>query len=88
MNAFKSPVARLAHLFQQSRDAWKAKALERQQRLRAAQVKIRDLENSRAQWKARALKAERGADAAPTDDAPRDARPLPEDAPPSVITIR
>jgi hypothetical protein len=47
MNAFKSPVARLAHLFQQSRDAWKAKALERQQRLRAAQVKIRDLENSR-----------------------------------------
>jgi hypothetical protein len=84
MNAFKSPVARLAHLFQQSRDAWKAKALERQQRLRAAQVKIRDLEHSRAHWKARALKAERGADAvaAPTDDAPRDARPLPEDAPP------
>ena len=83
MNAFKSPVARLAHLFQQSRDAWKAKALERQQLLRAAQVKIRDLEHSRARWKARALKAERGADAAPTDDdAPRDAPPLPGDAPP------
>lgn len=46
MNAFKSPVARLAHLFQRSRDAWKAKALERQQRLRAAQVKIRDLEHN------------------------------------------
>ncbi len=82
MNAFKSPVARLAHLFQQSRDAWKAKALERQQRLRAAQVKIRDLEHSRAHWKARALKAERAAAAAPSDDAPRAVRRLPEDVPP------
>jgi hypothetical protein len=77
MNAFKSPVARLANLFQRSRDAWKAKALERQQRLRAAEVKIRDLEHSRAQWKARALKAERartGAEAAavPADDEPAD----------------
>ena len=80
MNAFKSPVARLANLFQRSRDAWKAKALERQQRLRAAQVKIRDLEHSRAHWKARALKAEgarTGADEAlmPADDEPADARP-------------
>jgi hypothetical protein len=58
MELFKSPAARLARLFKTSRDAWKAKALERQQRLRAAQVKIRDLEHSRACWKARALAAE------------------------------
>ena len=77
MNAFKSPVTRLANLFQRSRDAWKAKALARQQRLRAAEVKIRDLEHSRAHWKARALKAERartGAEeaATPADDEPAD----------------
>lgn len=78
MNAFKSPVTRLVNLFQRSRDAWKAKALERQQRLRAAQVKIRDLEHSRAHWKARALAAEGAqtrADGAPVaaDDEPADA---------------
>jgi hypothetical protein len=48
MDTFKKPVARLARLFQASRDAWKAKALDKQRRLRAGQVKIRDLEASRA----------------------------------------
>ena len=68
METFKSPVARLARLFQTSRDAWKAKALDKQRRLRAAQIKIRDLEASRAQWKARALAAE--AEAARRDPEP------------------
>jgi len=58
MNDLKTPVARLARVFRDARDRWKAKALERQQRLRAAQVRIRDLEHSRAYWKARALAAE------------------------------
>lgn len=66
MNPFKSPVARLARLFQDARDNWKAKALDKQRRRRAAQVKIRDLEHSRAQWKARALAAE-GALATPRE---------------------
>jgi hypothetical protein len=57
MNDLKTPVARLARLFRDARDRWRAKALERQQRLRAAQVRIRDLEHSRAYWKARALAA-------------------------------
>ncbi|WP_295407102.1 hypothetical protein, partial [uncultured Thiocystis sp.] len=60
MENFKSPVARLARLFQKSRDAWKAKALDKQRRLRAAQIKIRDLDASRAYWKGRALALERG----------------------------
>lgn len=60
MEPFKSPVSRLARLFQKSRDAWKEKALEKQQRLRAAQIRIRDLEKSRAYWKERAMAAERG----------------------------
>ena len=59
MDKFKSPVSCLAELFKKSRDAWKAKALEKQRRLRAAQVKVRDPEQSREQWKKRALEAEK-----------------------------
>ncbi|WP_295882171.1 hypothetical protein [uncultured Thiohalocapsa sp.] len=58
MNELKTPVSRLLRLVRHARDGWKAKALERQKRLRAAQVRIRDLEHSRAYWKARALSAE------------------------------
>jgi len=57
MNDLKTPVSRLVRLFRDARERWKAKALERQKRLRAAQVRIRDLERSRAYWKARALAA-------------------------------
>lgn len=59
MDLFKSPASRLARLFRDSRDAWKARAMDKQQRLRAAQVRIRDLEKSRAYWRERALAAER-----------------------------
>lgn len=71
METFKSPVARLARLFQTSRDAWKVKALDKQRRLRAAQIKIRDLEASRAQWKARALAPRRRAGTPSPPPAPR-----------------
>ena len=93
MNTFKSPVARLARLFRDSRDNWKAKALDKQQRLRAAQVKIRDLEHSRAQWKVRALAAEgalaaprerTGGAAVPTPEPPLDAAP--DDPPAPLVT--
>jgi hypothetical protein len=58
MNDLKTPASRLLRLVRGARERWKAKALERQQRLRAAQVRIRDLEHSRAYWKARAVAAE------------------------------
>jgi hypothetical protein len=58
MNDLKTPVSRLARLFRDARDRWKTKALERQKRLRAAQVRIRDLEHSRSYWRTRALAAE------------------------------
>jgi hypothetical protein len=35
-SSFKSPVSRLARLFKKSRDAWKEKAIARQERLRAS----------------------------------------------------
>lgn len=80
MDSFKSPVSRLARLFKRSRDAWKAKALEKQQRLRAAQVRIRDLEKSRAYWKERALAGERKEDAAPSEVASDEEAPPEEPA--------
>jgi hypothetical protein len=55
MQGFKSSVERLARLFKKSRDRWKAKALERQRRIRALEVPHRHLQQSRADWRARAL---------------------------------
>lgn len=47
MQEFKSPVSRLARLFQKGRDSWKEKALDRQQKIRALEIKVRDLSLSR-----------------------------------------
>ena len=58
MQEFKSPVSRLARLFQKGRDKWKEKALDRQQKIRALEIKVRDLSVSRENWKQRALAAE------------------------------
>jgi hypothetical protein len=59
MQEFKSPVTRLARLFQKGRDNWKEKALEKQAKVRNLEIKVRDLENSRENWKVRALAAEK-----------------------------
>jgi hypothetical protein len=58
MREFKSPVSRLARLFQKGRDSWKEKALEKQKKVRALEIKVRDLSDSREHWKNRALAAE------------------------------
>ena len=55
MQEFKSPVSRLARLFRNGRDNWKEKALEKQKKLRALEIKVRDLSASRENWKNRAL---------------------------------
>lgn len=55
MQGFKSSVERLVRLFKKSRDNWRAKALERQRRIRALEVTVRDLKQSRDAWRARAL---------------------------------
>ncbi len=51
MDDYKSTPSRLARLFEKGREAWKNKALERQKRLRAFDVKVRDLTKSRDKWK-------------------------------------
>jgi len=58
MANFKSSYSRLARIFEKSRNQWKDKATERGQRIRALEVKVRDLEKSRALWKNRALDLE------------------------------
>jgi len=55
---FKTPLARLVRYLFQSREKWKARALENQKDLRKSQVKNRDLEASRNKWKERAKRAE------------------------------
>lgn len=55
---FKSPSSKLVKFFRGSRDQWKVKALERQDRIKSLQVKIRDLRESRERWKIRARNAE------------------------------
>lgn len=58
MQEFKSPSSRLARLFHKSRDKWKQRALEKQKKLRALEIKVRDLSTSRDYWKNRAKIAE------------------------------
>ncbi len=59
MQEFKTPVSRLVHLFRKERDNWKQRALEKQKKNRALQIKVRDLLASRELWKERALEAEK-----------------------------
>lgn len=58
MQGFKSSESRLARLFKNSREQWKERAAAKQKKLRAIEVKVRDLSASRDRWKERALKAE------------------------------
>lgn len=54
---YKSAPARLARLFERSRDRWKDRAAQKQRMIRSQRVTIRDLQNSRDRWKAAALAA-------------------------------
>ncbi len=58
MKDYRSKSEKLASWFLSSRNNWKQRALEKQKKLRAAQIKIRDLEKSREYWKERAKEAE------------------------------
>jgi len=51
---YKISVHRLANYFKKSRDKWKKRAVEKQQKIRALLVKNRDLSNSRDKWKQKA----------------------------------
>ena len=57
MKIFKTATNRLARYFEKSRDAWKARALQKQQQVRALEIKVRDLSVSRDYWKKQAKEA-------------------------------
>ncbi|MBA3921638.1 MAG: hypothetical protein H0X31_08025 [Nostocaceae cyanobacterium] len=59
MEEFKTPPGRLVRLFQRSRENWKETAIERHKKLRASEIKIRDLSLSRENWKKWAQDAEK-----------------------------
>jgi hypothetical protein len=50
---YKSPVRKLAHFFEKSRDQWKAKCREAKVMIKRLKSRIRFLEESRARWKRR-----------------------------------
>jgi len=54
---YKSAPARLARVFESSRNRWKDRAAQKQRTIRAQRVTIRDLKVSRDHWKAVALEA-------------------------------
>jgi hypothetical protein len=58
MKEFKSSASRLARVFWRSREKWRAQAAQKQKKLRALEIRVRDLEASRARWKERAQAAE------------------------------
>jgi hypothetical protein len=51
---YRTPVHILLPKLLKSRDDWKAKSHQRQAKLKAAHIKIRDLAASRARWRQRA----------------------------------
>lgn len=59
MPNYKSPPRRLSRFFEESRNGWKKKALQRQEELRSADVNVRDLTKSRDKWKQEAKEAKK-----------------------------
>ncbi len=55
---YKSPVRKLAHFFEKSRDQWKAKCREAKIMLKRLKSRVRFLEESRARWKSRSKELE------------------------------
>ena len=50
---YRSPARVLAWCFQKSRDLWKAKYKELQERVKAFRTELRDLRRSRDRWRAK-----------------------------------
>ncbi|MGK7877771.1 MAG: hypothetical protein AB4426_32040 [Xenococcaceae cyanobacterium] len=58
MKGYKTADNRLANLFKVAREKWKKRALSKQKKLRALEIKVRDLSLSRERWKEKALELE------------------------------
>jgi hypothetical protein len=56
---YKSPLKKLVKFFEESRDKWKEKYVEKSKELKRVTNRIYDLEIRKEHWKKRALEAER-----------------------------
>jgi hypothetical protein len=56
---YKSPLKKLVNFFEESRDKWKEKYVEKSKELKRVTNRIYDLETRKEHWKKRALEAER-----------------------------
>ena len=55
MKGYKSSETRLVYLFKDGREKWKERALSKQKKLRAMEIKVRDISLSREKWKEKAI---------------------------------
>ncbi len=60
MKGYQSSETRLVYLFKDGREKWKERALSKQKKLRAMEIKVRDISLSRDKWKEKALELEAG----------------------------
>ncbi len=58
MKGYKSSETSLVYLFKNGREKWKERALSKQKKLRAMEIKVRDISLSREKWKEKALELE------------------------------
>ncbi len=56
---YKSPLRKLVHFFENSRNQWKAKCLEAKATVKGLKHRIRYLEQSKLEWKAKAKELEK-----------------------------
>jgi len=56
---YKSSLTKLVSFFEESRDKWKEKYVEKSKELKRVTNRIYDLETRKEHWKKRALEAER-----------------------------
>jgi len=58
MKGYQSSETRLLYLFKDGREKWKQRALSKQKKLRAMEIKLRDVSLSRDKWKEKAFELE------------------------------
>jgi len=62
MTNYKSPLSRLVGVFKKSRERWKERTKQKQRKVRALEIKVRDLSRSREHWKQKAKQAQQELD--------------------------
>lgn len=58
MEGYKTTDTRLVNLFKDAREKWRKRALSKQKKLRAMDIKVRDISLSREKWKEKAKQLE------------------------------